>query len=266
MRTYGVREFTPNGASADDLIREELNLLGYSIVPNVLDVSTLNDSRERLDAVYAKQILEIRERDLRAINEVDIVRLPLSYDDHFIELAANERVLSLVRSLLGENVVLMTQNGILNRPNEESVQASWHRDLNYQHFVSTRPLAISALYCLDDFSSLTGGTELIPVSHRIERFPSPEYTAEHSIICTATAGSVLLFDSMVFHRTGQNMGTAIRRALNHVYTVPMIQQQLSIPDALPEAPSDPHLQTLLGFTFQPARSVDSWRQQRLVRD
>src|SRR3546814_9885258 len=51
-------------------------------------------------------------------------------------------------------------------------QGLFHRDLPHQHFVSSRPLAINALFCIDAFLEANGATLVVPASHKEERFPS----------------------------------------------------------------------------------------------
>jgi hypothetical protein len=50
--------------------------------------------------------------------------------------------------------VLHLQNGIINMPNEEHHQSSWHRDLPYQNWTSSEPLACNVFYCLDNFNNV----------------------------------------------------------------------------------------------------------------
>jgi ectoine hydroxylase-related dioxygenase (phytanoyl-CoA dioxygenase family) len=158
----------------------------------------------------------------------------------------------------------MSQNAIINRPSQGLYQHTWHRDLQYRHFTSSRPLAVSALWCIDDFSPATGGTQLLPGSHRSEHFPSPEYIERHKATPQAESGSVLVFDAMVFHRAGANSSGRVRRAVNHIYTLPLIQQQISLPHALEGRFEDvPRLRRLLGYEAPPSASALDWREAKL---
>ena len=160
----------------------------------------------------------------------------------------------------------MQQNGIVNLPVGTHAQASYHRDLPYQHFVSSRPLAVSALFCIEPFRPETGATTVIPGSHRIEPFPSAEVAAALDVPVRAEPGSFIVFDSMLFHRAGVNTSGAPRRAVNHVYTVPIIAQQISLPAALNgRHADDPAVRQLLGYDTEPAHSAMDWRERRLRR-
>lgn len=266
MRTHGISEVHLNQGEADALA-EEVAVLGHAVVPNVLDEDELAEARERIDAVYARQVQELGGVEpLERINDADLARCLLEYDDFFVHVAANEAVRAVVSRLLGDYVVLMAQNAIINRPRDDHYQHTWHRDLNYQHFTSSRPLAISALYCIDDFNPETGGTYLLPVSHRLEQFPSAEFVEKHQVVATAPAGSVLVFDAMLFHRAGVNSSGSVRRAINHIFTLPFLQQQISLPSALGGRFSDdPRLRRLLGYEAPPAASALAWRRQKLER-
>jgi ectoine hydroxylase-related dioxygenase (phytanoyl-CoA dioxygenase family) len=132
--------------------------------------------------------------------------------------------------------------------------------------VSSEPLAISALFCLDPFRLETGATTVLPGSHKFERFPSERLAAEIDMPVVADRGSFVVFDSMLFHRAGVNRTEGMRRAVNHVYTIPLIGQQISLPAALGGRYSDePALARLLGYDSAPAPSVTGWRERRLRR-
>jgi ectoine hydroxylase-related dioxygenase (phytanoyl-CoA dioxygenase family) len=113
---------------------------------------------------------------------------------------------------------------------------------------------------------MNGATVVLPGTHRIERFPSATVATEIERPVEAPAGSFLVFDSMLFHRAGHNTSTAVRRAVNHVYALPFIGQQISMPDILRgRYADDPALRRLLGYETNPAPSVDDWWARRRAR-
>ena len=125
---------------------------------------------------------------------------------------------------------------------------------------------MSALFCIDPFTVETGATTVIPASHRMEAFPSDEVAAELETPVTAEPGSFIVFDSMLFHRAGANRSARPRRAVNQVYSVPIIAQQISLPDALAgKHADDAVLAPLLGYGTAPAASVLAWRERRRAR-
>jgi ectoine hydroxylase-related dioxygenase (phytanoyl-CoA dioxygenase family) len=262
---YGA-QLSAREATPDARHLEEVRIVGYAVLPSVLSPAGIEEARRRLDAVYEAQEQEFGRQRLEAIQELDTARCPLVQDEFFLRLAADERVLAVVRQLLGDYVVLHLQNGILNRSDQRHNQASWHRDLPYQSFVSSKPLAVSAFWCLDPFNEETGGTCLLPASHRIADLPSSEFVEEHAVQISAEPGSVLIFDAMTFHRAGRNRSGRVRRGVNHVYTVPILQQQLRLPALLAGRYSgDERYRRLLGYDSEPAASVREYRERRLER-
>jgi ectoine hydroxylase-related dioxygenase (phytanoyl-CoA dioxygenase family) len=264
--TYGIVHRT----TADTVMArcaERIRLVGYAVLPGGFSGEELADLGERLERIMQRQIEEFGGSDrLASIGETHTARCPLAYDEAFVSLAAHPDVLAVCRQLLGDYVLLMQQNGVINPPGQTHTQLSYHRDLPYQHFVSSRPLAISALFCLDPFRVETGATTVIPASHRMEAFPSDDVAAELDSPVIAEPGSYILFDSMLFHRAGANRSGRPRRAVNHVYSVPIIAQQISLPDVLQGKFADhPVLARLFGYEVAPARSVPAWRERRFAR-
>jgi len=245
---------------------EEVKIIGYSIIENVLSEQELIIAREKLDAVLRKQEQDFGIENLKSIHELNVARCPLFYDPFFIEMAARKNIVSLVKKLLGNYVLLHLQNGIINTPNEEHHQSSWHRDLPYQEYTTSKPLGINALYCIDTFSSQSGGTLLLPFSHQMEKLPSLNYLQKHALQLVAKPGSVVLFDSMVYHKAGFNESNSIRRAINHVYTSGIIKQQINLPALMDKKyADDPELKIMLGFESVVPDSDLAWRNNKLMK-
>lgn len=252
----------------DDVARyaEEIAFKGFTIISGLFSAEELQGWRDKIDAVYASQEREFGREALIAIQELDLCRAPLLYDFDFVRIATQPVVLSVVRKFLGDWFILNLQNAIINRPNEEHHQSSWHRDLPYQNWVISKPLAINALFAIDDFSAVTGGTHVVPFSHKREILPSDAYIDANRAIVEAPAGSVVVFDSMLFHRAGANKSRIIRRAVNHLYTAPILKQQYDFPRALGDrADLAPELAQLLGYTSQVPLDDRAWRKARAAR-
>jgi ectoine hydroxylase-related dioxygenase (phytanoyl-CoA dioxygenase family) len=80
---------------------------------------------------------------------------------------------------------------------------------------------------------------------------------------TAPAGSLIVFDSMLFHRAGINRSQAMRRGVNNVFALPFLKQQIVLPALLDGKWSDdPWLRRLLGYESDPPRSPAEYREQR----
>jgi phytanoyl-CoA dioxygenase PhyH len=262
MPSYGVLE----QSRTDDAIAsaaEEITCVGYSVIDSGYSPQQIAELKRIFDETHHRYLGLHGEPLLREIDEHNGIRLPLALHPRFLDVAANERVLRLVETLVRNKVVLNQQNGVINPPRGERYnQGAWHRDLPYQHFVSSRPLAINALYCVDDFTAQNGATFVVPASHRQEPCPSAEYIDKHAVQVSAPAGSFIVLDCMVYHRGGVNGTPAARRGVNHVYTCAFIRQQIDIPAALGGDLARPELSDLLGYRYRLPRSVPEFLAMR----
>jgi ectoine hydroxylase-related dioxygenase (phytanoyl-CoA dioxygenase family) len=268
LSTFGVKEFTQVGSDVDRAV-EAIRIAGYSVVHEAVSQEDLATARRKMDEVYAVQVAEIGGEELLGqINDGHTARVMFAYDEFFLGIATNRKVRAIVEAFLGDYYTLMLQNGLLNRPvvGHHHAGGQWHRDLNYQHYFSSRPLSISALFCIDDFREENGGTHVLTGSHKTEPFPSVDYVRAHETVLNAPAGSVLVFDSMLYHRGGVNRTGGVRRAINHMYTLPLIRQQISFPKMLQgKYRDDPFLGKFLGYEAEAAASVVDFRKIRLAR-
>jgi ectoine hydroxylase-related dioxygenase (phytanoyl-CoA dioxygenase family) len=264
-KSYGVTERERD----EDVIgshAERIRLAGYSVLDTAFTADQIAGFAQRLDRLHQRQLDEYGAERLDAIGDRFTVRCPLVEDEMFLSLAAFPPMLALVRRLVGDYVVLMQQNGVLNPPSQDHTQRAYHRDLPYQHFVSSRPLAVGALFCIDPFTEETGATVVIPGSHHVERFASDSVASSLEVSVSAPPGSFIVFDAMLFHRAGHNRSTRVRRGVNHVFSVPLIAQQISLPAALGGRYADrPDVRALLGYDAEPAASAAAWRDRRLRR-
>jgi len=268
INTHGISQQRENHSVFDEKM-EEIERNGWTVVEGLIAEENIDECRHRIDAAYAAQVKEFGgEERLAAAKDQNVVRMILAYDDYFVKYVNHKVVMEYVRAMLGKNVTLSSQSGVINRPAETSVISHvWHRDLQYQHFVSSKPLAAQALFCIDAFTPESGGTLVLPGSHKFAEFPSNKYILKHQVQLSAPAGSVIIFDSMLYHRTGQNTGNIVRRGINNVYAVPIIQQQISYPAMLDGKFSDePELRQLLGYDWSPPNSLLDWREERLRRN
>ncbi len=264
IATYGVTKKRDVVDELDSKI-EEIDRLGFTVLQTSMSDSQLNQFRTRLDNVYGSQLDECGLDTVINSNDLNIVRCPLASDEIFIELATYPKLIDLCYRLFSNNFVLLQQNGIINPPEDQHYQKRWHRDLPYQHFVldGTSKIAISALFCLDPFNFETGGTCVLPGSHKFGEFPSDNFVRKNQYTVDVPEGSVLVMDAMCFHRAGNNTSLRNRRGVNHVIGLPMLVPQFDLPKLLNEDfEKDPFLNKYFGSRWNPKSSVESWRKIR----
>ncbi|MGB6534927.1 MAG: phytanoyl-CoA dioxygenase family protein [Xanthobacteraceae bacterium] len=264
---YGVHKQTDSDSPIDRAV-ETIGLLGYAVI----DGGYGADKLEALSDAFARVLTQTHhahggDSELAKIDEHCTIRAPLANDLLFLELALNPTILAICRRLMGDYIVLNQQNGIVNPANAQRYnQGAYHRDLPYQHFVSSHPLMVNALFCLDPFTVHNGATCVIPASHKVEAFPSDTAVAACQQQISAPEGSFIVMDSMVFHRGGVNATNRSRRAINQAYSIPYIRQQIDLPATLgPGYSADRDIRKLLGYDVQTPTSVAAYYDTRRAR-
>lgn len=243
---------------------EELDILGYSLIKNVLNSEDLAEVKSQMKNIWEIQKSETKGHfDISKGTENNIVRAPFAYNDIFYKTLNNHKIIPFIKEILGEYFILSQQNGVVVDPNLTHSQNKWHRDFPYMDYVSDPPLAINAFFCITDFTLETGATQLLPHSHKIKYHPSEKYFDKHGISIEAKAGDVFLFNTMLFHRTGINVSNDKRIGLNHLYTKYILKQQIDIPSLLKfKQPEDSFLSMLLGFDSWVPPTVVDYRKMR----
>jgi ectoine hydroxylase-related dioxygenase (phytanoyl-CoA dioxygenase family) len=263
-KRYGVFEQTVSDSEIAYAC-ESLRHLGYAVINGGYEPGWLDTLSEAFERAHQRMAREHGGSEaLKAMDEHNSIRLPMAYERRFLDLATNDNILEICRRLVADYVILNQQNGVINPPHSERYnQGAWHRDLPYQHFVSSRPLAVNALFCLDPFTIENGATKVLPASHCQEAFPSERFVETEAVTVTAPAGCFIVLDCMVFHSGGINTTDRPRRAINHVYSIPLLRQQIDLPSALGETfVSDGELRSLLGYDVRTPRSVAEYLASR----
>jgi len=214
-----------------DLERGLRNLadFGLTIVPDALDGATLAQAR---DALYrAAESDAKRQRAVKFSLDYDgdetNVRVwnVLSRDPVFEELAFSPIAIDYVKAVLGWPALLGNISANITGPGGGEMVL--HAD---QIFVPepwpARPQGLNVAWCLDDFTEANGATRFVPGSHKLNRAPRGDEGDVETLPMEAPAGSAVVFESRVWHKTGFNRTAEDRRAgVFAWYTTPIYRPQ-----------------------------------------
>jgi ectoine hydroxylase-related dioxygenase (phytanoyl-CoA dioxygenase family) len=239
----------------DDLDRAEHDLGQHGIcaVTGVLSGATLEAARDALYTAAAHDRARHREQKFALDDASDDTNQRvwnvLSRSPVFIDLAEHPVALRLLRSVLGWPMLLGNLSANITGPGGGEMVV--HAD---QIFVPTpwpaEPQGANAAWCLDDFTAENGATCFVPGSHHFHRPPEPGDDAV-TVPMEVPAGSLVVFESRLWHRTGHNRTADQRRAgLFGWYTRPIYRTQenwfLSLDPSVRQFASDTML-VLLGY-------------------
>lgn len=239
---------------------ENISIRGYTILENIISKQECELISKKLDFLLEKQLREYGEDRLKMSNDLGSLRMPFADDDYFTKLITNKQVLQIINAILGESAILHLQSAPVTEPGIEHDQAHWHADLTHLKYTSDKLLSMSALWAIDDFNEISGGTWVVPFTHKLSEWPSERYLQENKIQVNMKAGSVLVMDSMLIHSGTANKGTSKRHAVNQMYTRPFIKQLIDLPEYVNgKIDKDSKLAQILGFWSVPPKSVQEYR-------
>ena len=220
-----------------DEIVGHLQVEGYCIIEEVIPPHKVGGIR---DSVFAAHKIQAEEADakaarihsqghrLGAAGVRSVVGL-LNLDQSFAPHLADGRIVGAAEGLFGPFVRITNVNALLNFPKND--RGYWHADwpfnqTNAAHLpapYADAPLKLSSIWMLTEFSPHTGGTLIIPGSHRAPTNPSGgelhDREAPHpsEMQISGAAGSVMLFDSRLWHCVTTNSSEEPRIAMNVGY-------------------------------------------------
>jgi phytanoyl-CoA hydroxylase len=195
---------------------------GYLTLPNALSGETLTrvqDAANRAEATWRiyTDLLGVRSAVL------DQVQAPIEYDDALLELLWHPVTFPIVRELLGEDVSMIDNDLFLTPPQTPHSHAGWHHDVGMQCVYHPRSLVmLKVFFLLTDVNENSGGTALIPGSHRYPMdFKLPEVAdpreMPNAVQMTGKAGDAYLFHCRIYHCAVNNNSPNWRRVLIYNY-------------------------------------------------
>ena len=252
---------------------EAIRLVGYAVIPSVLDEDLIAKIASSMHGAHARIIAEVGHERLERAGEMGVLRAMMGYDATFFRLLEQPEILALVDATVGEQAILHLQNGFILPSHTEATprvfQNVFHRD--FPRYLNGYVASINVMLAIDPFTADNGATLVVPGSHQQPAQPDTAYMERSAIPVTCTAGSLVAFDSTLWHAAGRNTSGAERLAINHQFTRSWIKQQVDYVRALGDEivlGLPPRTQQILGWYTRVVTSLDEYYQpqeRRLYR-
>ena len=162
--------------------------------------------------------------------------------------------------------ILHAFNPVAGAPRAASYVHRIHRDA--RSYLPGIGLKLNMLVMLDDFTLENGATQVLEGSHKLAERPSDEYFAANFKSLTAARGSVVLFNSYLWHRAGFNATDRNRVALTVGFSLPFVKPQLDYARMLgPDHPLAASALTrqVLGYNSMTPISLEEWYRPEATR-
>ncbi|HEX6648433.1 MAG TPA: phytanoyl-CoA dioxygenase family protein, partial [Pyrinomonadaceae bacterium] len=251
-------------------ILDQLSSSGYAVVESVLSESFLQTTR---DAMYRAQEAiwrDVGQERLNRAGELGVLRLMLKYDPHFFKFLELPQVLSVIDATVSNTAIMHLQNGFIlpSLPAGQTptiFQNTFHQD--FPRVLNGYMASINIMFAIDEFSTATGATVVVPGSHQTAMRPTNDQF-KNAVAVECPAGSMVVFDSTLWHAAGANTSGRDRLAINHQFTRSYIKQQIDYVRALGDEAvlaQPPRTQQLLGWYTRVVTSLDEYYRPEAER-
>lgn len=255
-------------------VLEQVRTAGYAVVESVLSDSFLQTTRAAMYRVQEAIRRDVGEERLNRAGELGVLRLMLKYDPHFFKFLEIPEVLAIVDGSVSNTAIMHLQNGFIlpSMPANQAptiFQNTFHQD--FPRVLNGYLASINIMFAIDEFSTATGATLVVPGTHQMPTPPAPDYLKDSAIPVECAPGSMVVFDSTLWHAAGANTSGQDRLAINHQFTRSYIKQQIDYVRALGDAvvlDQPPRTQQLLGWYTRVVTSLDEYYRsegERLYR-
>ena len=143
----------------------------------------------------------------------------------FASLVEHPEVLGIVRQVLGQDCILSDVSATSIGAGTQG--GAWHVDVPLGQLpepLPDFPLTTQNAWILDDFTPDNGATRIVPGSHLSRKKPKwSEGEMDGEVILCAPAGSVAIWLSNTWHRSGPNVTDQPRRAILCYYCRSWVQ-------------------------------------------
>jgi ectoine hydroxylase-related dioxygenase (phytanoyl-CoA dioxygenase family) len=153
-------------------IKEEYEINGYVVVPSLFNSDEVDLLRKTTDDIIesargkskSDSIHDLEDsHDAAGAPKIRRIKDPVQQFDVYAALARNEKLLSIVRSLLGDNVRFHSSK-INIKLAEFGAAVEWHQDWAFYPHTNDAVLAVGV--ALEDLTKDNGPLMVVPGSHR----------------------------------------------------------------------------------------------------
>lgn len=202
---------------------------GFFVLPEAISSNQLQTVRSICDELIAEQEAEMDRLDT---DELNLSRrgsryfVFLAFKDHpeLSDFIFSDLMEEICRATVGDTCLLFWEQFVVKGASDPNKSVfSWHQDAGYVDGLPVPPY-VNAWIALDDVSESNGTVYLLPyseagtkerVEHRVDAATGDRigYFGDHrGVPVVAPAGSIAVFSSTTFHRSGPNTTDQLRRA------------------------------------------------------
>lgn len=231
---------------------------GWAVLEGIVPERMVWEMCEDLDFAYSACRRAQREAGLEE-TEGTVHHLPAVRGRSFLRFLEENPTAPYVSQFFGgQPYILSSFGGQFNFPEAANYAAKVHRDV--RSFWMDR-IMLNTLVTLDDMDENNGATWLMLGGHEVRNKPTDDDFAAAAVQVSAPAGSVVAWDSRLWHKAGVNRSRAPRRIVTPIYSVPAWKQGLDYSRAIGYervAEFSEPLKQVLGYYARVPATLQEW--------
>jgi ectoine hydroxylase-related dioxygenase (phytanoyl-CoA dioxygenase family) len=195
---------------------------GFTVVEDAFGNALSTELNTALAEVEHNHQIGYRDTAFEGTKTVRIYNL-LALHRAFEKIPVAPSVLPIVEAVLDDQLQLSSLSAICLGPGQEAQPV--HADTNMIPLPRPHtPISVNSMWALTDFTEANGATRIVPGSHRFDH--NPDYGGSYDTECTEmAAGSVLIWNSALWHGGGENQTGERRNGIASYYCAGWIRQQ-----------------------------------------
>ena len=237
---------------------KKIELDGWVAIPELLSQSQVQHLCSAMDTSYIT-CREIQTKNKLPLTDGTVHHL-LGQDSVFLDFFENDLILDYIDNFFSGKSIINSYGGVINLPSKNSYVHEVHRDIRS---FSQENVMLNMLIMLDDFTLENGATWFLTSSHKNPNKPSDEEFFGKASRAIGTSGTVVFFNSNLWHAAGTNNSSVVRRALTLNFTKPFMKQQFDYPRTIGYEVCNslsPRLKQLVGFYSRVPSNLNEWYQ------
>ena len=217
----------PNGINITEEHKKDYREKGFFILEKVIPEEELKMIRKE-----CSELIDEQNKEMDKLG-VDVINLSRRNSRYFVFLAYkdrpqlgnfifSDRMAEICKATIGDNAYFFWEQFVVKGTDKKGAEFTWHQDSGYVD--NEHKYYVNAWVPLDDVNEENGTVYLLPyelagTKDKIEHKPVPNsndregyFGPEKGIPANCPAGSIVVFSSTCFHRSGTNNTDKMRRA------------------------------------------------------
>jgi hypothetical protein len=246
--------------NVDDYV-SQMSRRGWVVIPAAVDPELVSRMLEDIEKAWIT-CHAIMERNGVANDAELTVHHLIGQQRSFLDFIDDlEPLMPYLEHYFQGKFILNSFGGAINTKGRTSYAQRVHRDI--RSYSGDMPLLLNTLVMLDEFTPENGATWMMSGSHKAAEKPSDEVFRAGAEQAVGPVGSILIFNSNVWHAGGSNQTDRPRRSVTPMFCKPFIKPQFDYPRAVGYERADelkPHVRQVLGYNARVPATLDEWYQ------